>query len=205
MDLGASLAPNTSAPVFVVVPLEFDLSDDVRTRCWIVIGTSVFPLLCGALVCYVYYVHPHYKTYLRSIYNNMFVACILMKLVLAVTRPLTAALLLSGHMTPDLCNILGALDVGFVYASFVLFHGFYYNIMALSYHPLRWVLLLCMSREKYDDFRHTVFSRYFYFFTFALSATNTGLSFMWLGSIRTHFPGQDRIFPSTKASATFRC
>jgi hypothetical protein len=180
---------NTSVPV----TNEFNISDAVRMRCWIVLCISCFAILLGLLVCYVYFWHSHYKTYLRSLYNNLVVSSIALQLLQAACRSVAAAALLTGSMKPWLCNVLGGADIALIYAVFVLFHGFYYAIMALSYHPLRRLALLCITREQYEAARTDLFSRWFYIFSFFLSVTMTVISFVWLGKAQWS-PGQVSYF-----------
>ena len=100
-----TMSPSTAAPA------EFAITDHLRDRCICVILFSSISCVLGLLVCYVYFYHSHYRTYLRSLYNSLVVGAIVLQLVQAVCRIVAAGTLLSGAMQPWLCDALGGLEV----------------------------------------------------------------------------------------------
>ena len=140
-----TMIPSTAAPAEVAI------TDHIRCIC--VIFFSSFSCVLGLVVCYVYFYHSHYRTYLRSLFNSLVVGAIVLQLVQAVCRIVAAGTLLSGAMQPWLCDALGGLEVFLNIAVLTMMMGFYYCVMALRYNPLRALLLLCMSYNTFEAAR----------------------------------------------------
>ena len=168
----------TPGPTSVVLS-EFDLDSDHRLRCTLVVTISLVSIGLALVVCYAYFLHSHYRNYLRSLYNNLVVGSIVVQIFQAICRVIAAATLLSGSMKPWLCNALGGIDVFVNIASLIMIIGFYYCLMALRYNPLRSLMMFFMSSERFDSTRRVVW----YFVAFACGMVVMVLAYVWLSTI----------------------
>ena len=162
---------------------EFPIDYSVHRNCIVILSTSLVSVSLCALSVFFYF-HHRCRIYLRSFFNHMMIGAIIAQLLESTSQIVASVLLLSGYMSRQSCNVLGAMNLLFPNISIVFITGFFYSLMALKVHPIRAFIerfLFCFCCCSADSFRIADRAAKWFWFLLALVwgiAATTGTMYL---------------------------